>query len=167
MIFDVHIGPENLSPSSKVWIYQASRLLSDSEIKLIQEQLQVFIPGWTAHDELLEASGGIHKKLFIVLVADLSKTGASGCSIDKSIKMIQSFESKIGVEFLNRFNVAFYNEGMLEVANAAEFGSMVQQDKVSDSTLVFNNMVASLSELDTDWEVAFVDSWHKNYFSTN
>ncbi len=165
MIFDIHIGPKELSPSSRVWIYQASRLLNSNEVEIINRELSSFVPGWTAHDELLEAAGGIHKNLFVVLVADQSRTGASGCSIDKSLKLIQGLEQKLNVEFLNRTNVAFMTSNELEVCTAEEFKQLMNIGQVDDQTIVYNNLITEFSEMETNWEMPLGLSWHKNFFS--
>ncbi len=47
----------NLLPSnSKIWVYQADRQLSNSEIKLIKKETELFLNNWTSHNNEIESS---------------------------------------------------------------------------------------------------------------
>ena len=41
--------PEDFSPSSKVWIYQSSRLFFISEALEMEDMLQDFVKNWKSH----------------------------------------------------------------------------------------------------------------------
>ena len=71
---------------------------------------------------------------------------------------------EFGINLLDRFNLA-YREGN-EVLSAPRhaFEEMIKQGKINTGTVVFNNMVQNLKELQTKWEVPFKDSWHIQLF---
>jgi hypothetical protein len=44
-----HLLPDSFHPSSRVWIYQGSRLLMMSEALELEEKLNDFIMQWQSH----------------------------------------------------------------------------------------------------------------------
>jgi len=152
------------SENSRVWVYQADRKLTDREVQQMQHELDSFTTGWTAHDHQLKARGEVRYNRFLVLIVDESKAGASGCSIDKSVRFIKDVQQQFNINLLDRFNLA-YREGS-EVLSAPRhvFEEMIKQGSIHTESIVFNNMVQNLKELQTKWEVPFKDSWHIQLF---
>ena len=152
------------SENSRVWVYQANRKLSDSEVNQVQKQVDDFTTLWTAHNNQLKAKGEVRYNRFIILIVDETQAGASGCSIDKSVRFIQNIEQQFGLHLLDRFNLA-YREGE-EVLSAPrhDFENLLKQGAINSQTVVFNNMVQNLTELNNKWEVPFKDSWHMQLF---
>ena len=152
------------SENSRVWVYQSDKKLSDSEVREIQAQLDDFATRWTAHNSQLKAKGEVRYNRFLILIVDESQAGASGCSIDKSVHFIKHLEQQFHINLLDRFNLA-YREGS-EVLSAPrhDFEELLKQGNINSNTIVFNNMVQNLKELETKWEVPFKDSWHIQLF---
>jgi len=152
------------SENSRVWVYQSDRKLSDSEVQHIQIELDNFAKNWTAHNSQLKARAEVRYNRFLILTVDESQAGASGCSIDKSVHFIKHLEQQFHINLLDRFNLA-YREGE-EVLSAPrhDFENLLKQGNINTNTIVFNNMVQNLKELQTKWEVPFKDSWHIQLF---
>lgn len=87
---------------SRLWIYAASRTLTEAEERTIGESITGFCEQWAAHGRPLRASWKIHRQRFILLLADEQAAGASGCSIDASTREIRSLGEKIGVDLFDR-----------------------------------------------------------------
>jgi hypothetical protein len=47
-----------------------------------------------------------------------------------------------------------------------EFQTLINDGKVDDQTLVFNNLVSTKNELDSNWQIPLHKSWHKRLLST-
>jgi len=152
------------SENSRVWVYQSDRKLSDREAQQIQIQLDNFATGWTAHNNQLKAKAEIRYHRFLILIVDESQAGASGCSIDKSVNFIKQVEERFGVNLLDRFNLAYREGDEVLSAPRHDFEAMLKQGSINTNTIVFNNMVQNLKELQTKWEVPFKDSWHIQLF---
>ncbi|AYL99650.1 ABC transporter ATPase [Mucilaginibacter celer] len=152
------------SPQSRVWIYQADRKLTNAEVAAIQPELDRFTTGWTAHNNQLKAKGEIRYNRFFVLIVDESQAGASGCSIDKSVHFMQQVQQHLGINLFDRFNLA-YREGE-EVLSLPRHGfeEKLKNGSINRETIVYNNLVQNLTELETKWEVPFKDSWHIQLF---
>ena len=88
MLVDFKTLPE----TSRVWIYQANRSFTDSELDEVSTKLKVFIESWTAHGSDLQSGYEIRYKRFIVIALNQNLNIATGCSIDASVHFIQQLE---------------------------------------------------------------------------
>ncbi len=152
------------SENSRVWVYQSDRKLSDTEVGQIQGLLTAFAANWTAHNSQLQAKAEIRYNRFLILIVDESHAGASGCSIDKSVNFMKQIEQEYKLNLLDRFNLAYREGDEVLSASRQVFEDMIKQGSINTGTVVFNNMVQNLAELQTRWEVPFKDSWHKQVF---
>jgi len=154
----------HFSENSRVWVYQADRELTNDEIIQAQILLDNFTAGWTAHNNQLKAKFEIRYNRFLILIVDENQAGASGCSIDKSVHFMQQLEAKFRINLFDRFNLA-YREGS-EVLSAPRnaFEDKIKTGAINADTIVFNNLVQNLTELNSKWEVPFKNSWHIQLF---
>jgi len=152
------------SEQSRVWIYQSDRELYDDEVKQLHEILNNFASEWTAHNNQLKAKAEIRYNRFLILIVDESQAGASGCSIDKSVNFIKRLEQEFGISLLDRFNLAYREGEKVLSAPRDEFEDLLRSGKINSNTIVYNNLVQSLEQLETKWEVPFKDSWHNQLF---
>lgn len=152
-----------LPDTSRVWIYQANRSLSEGELKEIEIGLKEFLKDWTAHGADLKAAFEIKYKRFIVIALDQSLNTASGCSIDASVHYIQSLEKKYNIDLLDKMNVSYKQGEYVAYKTLIDFKKMVKQKAVSLKTVVFNNLVATKGEYEEFWEVPAAESWHARF----
>jgi len=152
------------SENSRVWVYQSNRELNDNEVAEAKVLLDNFTTGWTAHNNQLKAKAEIRYNRFIILIVDESQAGASGCSIDKSVHFMQALEAKFGINLFDRFNLAYREGEKVLSAPRNNFENLLKQGSINSQSIVFNNLVQNLAELNTKWEVPFKDSWHNQLF---
>jgi len=148
-----------MASNSRVWVYQSNRFLSETEVSSIQELGNNFIQQWAAHGASLKANFDVLYNLFIVLAVDEQQALASGCSIDSSVKFIKDLETKFNLNLFDRMQVAYRIDNEIKICNLSQFEKLAQQNLVSESTIVFNNMVTSKSDFDKEWEVPLKESW--------
>ncbi|RKR80025.1 hypothetical protein BDD43_0114 [Mucilaginibacter gracilis] len=155
----------NFSENSRIWIYQSNRELNPAELALTERILNEFTVDWTAHNNLLKAKAEVRYNRFIILTVDESQTGASGCSIDKSVALMKKLEQEFNINLFDRFNTAYRTaNGNITTATRAEFEELIKQGIINTDTTVFNNLVNKLGDLATKWEVPYKNSWHKQVF---
>ncbi len=154
------------SPASKIWIYQSNRELKEIETLKLQQLLNGFAQNWTAHDQQLKAAAQILHNRFIVLLVDESQAGASGCSIDKSVRFMQDLEEEFHINLFDRFNTAYFENDQIHSASREEFEKLLKEGKVNSETIVFNNLVSTFHNFKTKWQIPLKDSWHARVFSS-
>ncbi|WP_343523706.1 ABC transporter ATPase [Pedobacter sp.] len=155
----------SFSPQSRVWIYQSDRKFTSTEENEILNKLAAFTSQWKAHGNELLARAEIRYGFFIILTVDESQAGVTGCSIDSSVRLIKEIEQEYHVDLFNRFNMAYKVNGEVVVNSKEDFETLVNIKQVTPETIVFNNMVQNLAELETKWEVPFQNSWHSTVFA--
>ena len=155
----------SFSPQSKVWIYQSDREFTPLEVSAIQQQLNEFTAQWKAHGHQLQAKAEVLYNYFIVFTVDEATTGATGCSIDASVRIVKGLELQYGVDLFNRFNMAYKVDDKIVVVNKEDFETLLSIKKITPDSIVFNNMVQTLEEFETRWEVPLRDSWHAKVFA--
>src|SRR5688500_3832185 len=88
--------------SSRVWIYQSSRVFDDSESARMEEEARQFASDWAAHGKALDATARMVFNRFLILVVNDTVENPSGCSIDSSIHFVQELEKKYNTNFFDR-----------------------------------------------------------------
>jgi len=158
----MYVEFDSLPDTSKVWIYQASQFMDDSMTENIFAEARNFIESWTAHQADLKASVKIFDNLFVVFAVDESYNDASGCSIDKKVHFVKSMERQTGLNFFDRMKIAYLDNGSISLENMNKFSALVDSGKVSDATIIFNNLVTTKREFNTSWKTPFGKSWLVN-----
>lgn len=156
---------EELPNDSRIWIYQSNRKLSEVEVEFITKETKAFLKEWTAHGADLEAGFEIKYNRFIIIGLNQSNVSASGCSIDASVRFIQTLEKAIGVDLLDKMNVTYYNGDYIAHKSLLDFKKMAKNKSVSPNTVVFNNLVNTKAEYLEHWEVPAKDSWHSRFLA--
>ena len=153
----------DLPDQARVWIYQASRPFSKEEKADITQEIEAFLKQWAAHGSDLLTSYEIPYDRFIVIGLNEEFQGATGCSIDSSVRFIQTLESKYQIGLLDKMNVTHKEGNKLLYTPLKEFRSLAKKRKISSSTIVFNNLVVDKAEYISYWEVPAGQSWHSRF----
>lgn len=155
---------EDLPLESRIWIYQSNRKFTDDEIIEIENELSQFLSSWSAHGASLECSFQLKYNRFIIIAVNQEVQATTGCSIDSSVSFIQSLEQKYEVDLLDKMNVAFKQGEFITYKTLLEFKKLAKEKAVSESTIVFNNLVNSIEEWNENWEIPANESWHSRFF---
>lgn len=157
---------ENMPNSSRVWVYQSNRMFSQDQLGKIESVLKQFANSWQRHGEDLKASFIVKYNQFIVLAVDESFRSISGCSIDSSVHFIKQLEEEFKVDLMNKMTVAFKNGENINTVSMPEFQHYLKEQKIDSNTIVFNNMIQSVEDFESKWEVPIAKSWHNRFLKT-
>lgn len=160
----MYVPFNSLGDSSRVWIYQSARKLTETEKSTISEVLSAFTHQWVAHGNPLKTSFEILHDQFIVLAADESFNEASGCSIDGAVRVIQQIDQQHSLGLFDRTKVAFFKEP-IQVLAMQELPKALENGIWRSDTLVFNNVLSLKGELKTSWIVPANQTWMKRYLA--
>jgi len=149
---------------SRVWIYQSSRLFSINEALQVEEMMNEFVQAWHSHGAPVKGAAHLFFGQFIILIADETATGVSGCSTDSSVRLIKAIENKFGVNMFDRTTLAFAitnksDNYTVELLPMTQLQYAVDNGFISADTLFFNNIVQTKEELENDWIIPLKDSW--------
>lgn len=160
----MYIPFEQLPAHSRVWIYQAERILTEKEIEIVKQRLTRFCEGWNTHGNGMPTSFDIFEQQILVLAVDESGLGASGCSIDSSVKVLKELESMLGVNLTDQGKVSVRNSsGELKVFPALGLKSKVQAGELTLEQEVINPLIRTKADLHQLWQPVR-NSWLNKYF---
>ncbi|MEO6732426.1 MAG: hypothetical protein ABIN01_14505 [Ferruginibacter sp.] len=151
--------PADFNDSSRVWIYQSSRLFFISEALQIEEMLEQFVKEWKSHGEEVKGYANVFFGQFIIFMADETATGVSGCSTDSSVRIIKEIEQKMNVQLFDRQSLAFVVKDKVQLLPFPQLNYAIQNDFVNGDTLYFNNTVLTKKELLENWIIPIKESW--------
>jgi hypothetical protein len=150
---------KDFDPQSRVWIYQSSRLFTINEALQIEEMINQFAQTWHSHGAPVKAAAHLFFGQFVVLMADETATGVSGCSTDSSVRLIKEIERTFGVTMFDRLALAFIAKDKVQILPMPQLKYAVEQGFITADTLFFNNVVLTKEELENNWIIPAKDSW--------
>jgi len=152
----------SFSPSSRVWIYQNTFPIEESRIYGMQERIREFAAEWVSHSKDLVAFGSLFHYQFVVLMVDETNAGASGCSIDSSVRFLKAFAAEEGLELFDRMKFCWMDDNEeIHTATKEEFEQLYANGTINDDTLVFNNLVKTRAEFEKSWITPLGECWMK------
>ncbi len=155
MLTPYHILPDN----TRVWIYQANRSFTQEEVWEISDILENFVDRWQSHQRDVAGYGSLYYRRFVVLMADEHKCDVSGCSIDSSVKLIRELEQAYDLNFFDRMKVCYkITNDLIGSFPFDKLNEMLESGKLKDDSIVFNNLVATKKDFETNWEKPFKES---------
>ncbi len=151
--------PTDFHPASRVWVYQSSRLFTLGEALEIEELLTNFTDNWNSHGAKVKGYANLLFGQFILLMADETQAGVSGCSTDSSVRLIKSIEETCKVEMFNRQNLAFLVKDKVQILPLSQLKYCIENNFITPDTIYFNNVVLTKEELLNNWMIPVKDSW--------
>lgn len=148
------------SDTSRVWIYQSNKPFQKRDLAQVNDLVIRFVKDWTSHNHQLKATGGIIHDCFIVLIVDESMAGASGCSIDKSVRFIQFLEQEFNQNLFDRLTFAYLENEQVKLIHKDDLGQAYSNGTIDDETLFFDNLVKTKRDYLNKWLVPLKKSWH-------
>jgi hypothetical protein len=121
--------------------------------------LEDFVSDWKSHGTPVKGYANLFYGQFIVLMADETASGVSGCSTDSSVRLIKAIEDRFQVQLFDRLTLAFQREGKTQMVPLAQFPYALENGLITAETLYFNNTVLTKDELATKWLIPVKDSW--------
>lgn len=149
---------------SRVWVYQADQKLSEADEKLVRDRMRSFCEGWNTHGNLMPTSFDLVENQILILAVDESNLGASGCSIDSSVRTLRELEKAININLTDQGKISLKKpSGEMNVIPALGVKSRVTSGEINLHTEVINPMVRVKADLQNLWQPVR-NSWLNKYF---
>ncbi len=151
----------------RIWIYTISKSLSDEQLTQLKNRCHNFVSTWTAHEVSLDASFEIYKNRLLIFKVNEANYNASGCSIDKQVRLVKELEQEFSVELLNRLLVAYEKNDVVAVVKASEIAGLLNDGGISENTVVFDNTITQSTDLETNWKKPLKDTYLSRYLTAS
>ena len=155
----------DLPEESKVWIYLSPRAFNADELALINKELKQFISTWESHGTALDGHYDIIDEQFIVFCVNETEQIATGCSIDKSVGIIKKLEPLLNLNLTDRGMIAWQEGTSIKTTPFQSIKQAVENNEIAADTIIYNNSITSVGELNASWKIQAKDSWLKRYFN--
>ena len=159
----MYVPFEHLPDHARLWIYQADRKFSEAEEKVINEETHIFCELWVAHGNPLNTSFKIERSQFLILAVDEGVNGASGCSIDGSVRMLKSMQERMGIDFLSRSKVPFLIDGNVKLIPVRELREAFASGILGPGTSTFHLLAGTKGVWERDWILSAEKTWLAQY----
>lgn len=160
-----NLVPEDFNDNSRVWIYQSNRLFTLSEALQIEELLEQFTESWLSHGAKVKGYANLFFGQFLILMADETATGVSGCSTDSSVRLIKTIEQDYHVNLFDRKMLAFVVKERIQLLPMEQLSYAIENTFITADTPYFNNTVQTKQELLNNWIIPVKHSWLAKRFS--
>ena len=90
---------------------------------------------------------------------------ASGCSIDKSVHLLQDLEQEMSINFFDRMLFSYTDGTKIHTLSRDAFQHAIDEQKINSETLVINTLAKNLEEWTNTGIQKLEDSWMKNLFN--
>ncbi|WP_339923998.1 hypothetical protein [uncultured Cyclobacterium sp.] len=161
----MYVPFDKMPEDAKIWIYQSDRPFEEQEKTWIISKLVAFCNQWNTHGAEMPSSFDLKYDQFIVLSVDESQMGASGCSIDSSVRVIREIEVKLNINLLDSGKVAYLEGDNVRVAFLPEIKNHVVEGSLKSNSRMFNPSVNKIADLKDNWLIEADRSWLKKYFA--
>ena len=151
--------PDGFTDDSRVWIYQSSRLFFITEALSMEPLLEEFVAAWKSHGVPVKGFANLLFGQFIIIMADETATGVSGCSTDSSVQLMKKIEELYQVNLFDRQTLAFYVKENIQLLPVQQVKYAVKNNFITPETLYFNNLVSTKKELLNNWIIPLQESW--------
>lgn len=136
--------------------------MSAAQTEELGEIMDEFVGGWKAHGAQLAAAYRIIADQFLIIAVDESQQQATGCSIDKSVHLLQEFGTKHQLDFFNRMLVHVMDSGTFTSYSTSELKTAIAEGKIGPQTQVMNTTATTLKESGMG-TLDLADSWAAKY----
>jgi len=157
--------PASFAQDSRVWIYQCNRRLSLAEALQVEDMFEQFTAGWNSHGIPVKGYANLFFGQFIVLMADETATGVSGCSTDSSVRLVKEMEALFKVSLFDRQSLAFVIKDNIQLLPMGQVQYAIDNNFISADSIYFNNLVQTKEELEKNWMIPAKESWLAKRFS--
>ena len=114
---------------------------------------------WNSHGVPVKGFAALLFNQFIILLADETDMGVSGCSTDSSVRLIKDIEQMFNVNLFDRQMLAFIIKDKVQLLPLGQLKYAADNHFISANTLYFNNLVQTKLDFESNWIIPIKDSW--------
>lgn len=154
----------SLSDNSRVWIYHSNRPFTADELESLNVELKQFAKEWASHNRQLNADAFVLYNRLVVLMVDENMIGASGCSIDTSVRFLKDLEQKYEISLFDRFLFSYFDSNnQVQTVDSDTFSTLYREGVITENTLVCDTLIDTKKKLATSFKLPLSQSWHKRF----
>ena len=156
---------EVLPDHGRLWVFPASRTLTDVEARACLEAVDEFLASWAAHGVLLKSGRELREGRFLLVGVDVDAEAPSGCSIDALVSCLMDFGREFRVTLIDHAPVWFRDGTEIRALSRAEFGALEADRGIGPDVPVFDTSLTRVEQARTGLlERPATETWHGQAF---
>lgn len=158
-----HRTIDTMPAHARVWVYKSAIPFTSAQREAMLERGAAFTASWAAHGSALDACVDVLHDHFLIIAVDEQQATASGCSIDKSVRLVQQYERELGLNLTDRMVVPYEADGAIATCRVQELEQLIRSGTLSSSTIVFDDMVTNIGDLRGRFRAPLSSTWMARY----
>lgn len=151
-----------LENNAKVFLYPSNKKFHAELLSEIETKVTNFVTQWCEKNDI-EAGFDIKHQRFIIIAINNTKP-ITTTIIDELVSFIFTLQLEHEIELLDKLNVCFKQGEFVQYKDVKEFKKLIKNKSVNKNTIVFNNLINTKEELESDWELPAEDTWYSRMF---
>lgn len=153
---------DQLNNDAKIFLYPSSKKFYTELLTQIQDKVQEFTEQWSTSNNI-DVGFKVEHQRFIIIGINPNQAITTSI-IDELVSFIFKLQSEHEIELLDKLNVCFKQGEFVQYKEVKEFKKLIKNKSVNKNTLVFNNLINTKEELESDWELPAEDTWYSRMF---
>ena len=151
-----------LEDSARLFLYPSNKKFYPELFEEINSSLNQFITEWCFKHHI--EAGYTIKHLRFILIAINPNSPVSTLVIDELVSFIFKLQSHHQIELLDKLNVCFKQGEHVQYKEVKDFKKMIKNRSVNENTVVFDHLINTKGELESNWELPAKESWYSRMF---
>jgi len=160
---------DELPDHGRLWVFPASRDLTDAEAAESLREVDDFLAAWSAHGAPLRSGRKLVERRFLLVGVDVDAEAPSGCSIDALVNRLRAAGSALGFTLIDHALIWYRAGGEVRAVSRQEFRRLADQGEVTAGVRVFDPTLTKVGqERAGELERSATETWHgKTFFTSN
>ena len=154
---------DSMPAHARVWVYKSAKPFTPEQRQAILDRGMVFTNGWAAHGAALDACVDVLYDHFVVIAVDEQQAMASGCSIDKSVRLVQELERDLGVHLTDRMVVLYDGPQGIIACRLPTVEELIKRGELNAESIVYDDLVNTCGELRARFRGPLNATWLARY----
>jgi hypothetical protein len=160
---------EELPNHGRLWVFPATRDLSDAEADAFLAAVDDFLSNWSAHGAPLRSGRELKERRFLLVGVDVDAEAPSGCSIDALVNRLRALGTELGVGLIDHAPIWFREGDEVRSVPRAEFRQLADSGRLEPDVTVVDTTLTSIRQLrEGALERPASETWHgRAFFKAN
>jgi hypothetical protein len=130
----------------RLWVFPASRDLTDAEADACLAAVDDFLETWSAHGAPLRSGRELIERRFLLVGVDVDAEAPSGCSIDSLVNRLRALGDSMGVALIDHASVWFRDRGAVRTLSRPDFRALAAGGEVDATVEVFDTTLTRIDD---------------------
>jgi hypothetical protein len=156
---------DTLPDHGRLWVFPASRTLTEAEQARLLAEVDDFLEGWAAHGQPLRASREMVDATFLLVGVDVDAAAPSGCSIDALVHRLEDLARSLGITLNDHTPVRYRAADGIRSLSRGDFRALADAGEVGPDVSVFDTTLTTVGQRrEGGLEGPASERWHARAF---